>query len=458
MRPIMKNIYIFFSILLSANTLSAQTNMPGYEKYKLKNKMQVVFMDYGSLPVTNVRLYINTGRKNETPGMQDISRLTAEALLLGNEKYTRVQQDSLKYIMGASLTSGSNDSYTSLDMQFLDKDVDMAMDLFSDIVLKPSFPKDEVGEMIHETIAYNTPAKMNANQLAGIFANFCVFGAGNPLGRHFYAAQLNKITADQMHEYYKFNFTPKNCIMVVCGKPDKDKMKALIEKYFGGWEAAFGENNGVSLPEPDISKKEYAFVNRSNGTQSTLTWIKKAPEVGSKDQLAFELANEIFSQMLFKQIREKEGKTYGIGTQFSEDNNNGTYLAATSVRNEVMLGTIQSFDKILKQYYDSGAPQEIFEIAKAQFTANLKRAETPGQIMEIFNPQLYPDFEKRKKYLLGFESIDREQVNKIVKKYFKPDNYKMVVAGNEKDLEPQLSQIPGLVRMPITAIEVDDAK
>src|SRR5205807_1661054 len=110
----------------------------------------------------------------------------------------------------------------------------------------------------------------------------------------------------------------KNCILVVCGKPDKEKMRTMIEQYFGPWEAAYGEINGVSLPDPEFGKKEYAFINRDNGTQSAIFWTKPAPEIGSKDQMAFEIANEVFSFMLTKQIREKEGKTYGIGSNFND--------------------------------------------------------------------------------------------------------------------------------------------
>jgi zinc protease len=454
----MKRITIAALILLLANQLHAQYHFPSEEKYKLKNKMQVIFLEYGNVPVTDMAFFVNTGKKNEIPGMQSLASLTSQALLLGNQSYNRIQQDSLKYVMGASLSSSSNDNYSAVSMQFVNKDADKAMDLLAGVMLRPLFPKDEVGEMVHEILTYNSPAKMNANQLAAVYSRYVVFGAGNPLGRHFYATQLNKINADQIREFYKFNYTPKNCVLVVSGKPDKEKMKALIEKYFGNWEASYGEVNGVSLQQPEFDKKEYSFVNRDNGTQAALQWTKKAPEVNSKDQLAFELANEVFSLMLNKAIREKEGKTYGIYSSFSDDNNNGTYAVATQVRNEVMFATTQSFDRVLKQFYDSGAPQEMLDIAKTRIKSGLYGAESPGQIVGIFNPFLYPDFEKRKQYLLEADKIDLAKVNKVVKKYFTPTSYKLVIAGNEKDLAPQLSQIPGLVKLPLNVIEVDDLK
>jgi len=454
----MKNILIISIMFLLSFQMQAQNNFPTQEKYKLKNKLQVIFMEYGDQPVTDMEFYINTGKKNEIPGMQSVANLTSQCLLLGNVVYSREQQDSLKYVMGASLSTGSNDNYSTLSMQFLNKDEDKAVDLLSNILLKPSFPKDEVAQTVGEIVTYNTPSRMNPDALASVFTRFYVFGAGSPLGRHFYKDQLLKISSDQIREFYKFNYTPKNCILVVSGKPDKEKLKALIEKNFGGWEAAYSEVNGVSLAQPEFDKKEYVFVNRDNGTQSALFWSKKAPDVNSKDYQAFELANNVFTILLFKEIREKEGKTYGIQSMFSAQNNNGIYTVATSVRNEVLFNTTESFDGVLKEFYEKGAPEEMLTIAKNQLKTRFNVIEQPSQIIEEFNPILYPDFEKRKQYIMDIDKVDLARVNKIIKKYYEPGSYKLIIAGNEADLKPQLSKFNGLVTLPLKAIEVDDLK
>ena len=452
----MKRIFLILFIFFASQQLFAQYNFPKQEKYKLKNKMQVVFLDYGSIPVSYVSLLVNTGTKNEIPGMQSISDMTAHTLLLGNQKYSRVQQDSITYLMSALLNASCNDNYSEVSIQFLNKDQDNAMDLFSNVILHPVFPKDEIATYVEQQLTYNTPTKMDIDALAGLYSRFFVYGPANPLGRSFYEAQLNKITSDQVNEFYKFNYTPKNCTLVICGNPDKEKLKALIDKYFSGWEASYGEVNGVSLSEPDFNKKQYAFVNRDKATQAALCWVKKAPDIKSKDLEAFEVANGIFSQMLFEQIRVKEGKTYGIHSEFDAQSNNGTYSVTTQVRNEVMYATLESFDRMLKQYYDSGAPKDIFETMKARMKTSIIGYESPGQIVGLFNPLLYPDYEKRQQALAELDNIDIEKVNKIIKKYFNPTDYKVTIAGSSEALKSQLDKIPGLVTLPLTAINVDN--
>ena len=297
---------------------------------------------------------------------------------------------------------------------------------------------------------------MDIGDLSEIYSRFYVFGASNPLGRNFYASQLNKISSEQVSEFYKFNYTPKNCTLVIAGSPDKEKLKLLISKYFEGWDAAYGEVNGVSLPDPEINKKQYAFVNRDNATQAAIDWVKKAPDIKSKDMEAFEIANRVFSEMLFDQVRVKEGKAYFIRSTFDEQSNNGIYTVSTQVRNEVMYATLESFDKVLKQFYDSGAPKDILATVKTRMEANIAGMENPAQLVSLFNPLLYPDYEKRKQTLAEIDQIDIEKVNKVIRKYFNPSDYKVMIAGSSKELKPQLDKIQGLVTIPLTAIEVDN--
>ena len=70
-------------------TLCGQTL--NYEQYNLKNGLQVTLIDYGAIDATSINVFVNVGKKNETPGNQGISEFTAEALTFGNSKYTKIQ-------------------------------------------------------------------------------------------------------------------------------------------------------------------------------------------------------------------------------------------------------------------------------------------------------------------------------------------------------------------------------
>jgi predicted Zn-dependent peptidase len=455
----MKKIILQFicaSLFIYFNQLHAQTKPLQIEEFKLKNGLAVRMIQYGSIPAVTIGCYVNVGKKTETPGQQYMASLLSEALLLGNEKYTRIEQDNLLAKLGSSISPVCNDNFTELKMRFLDKDASTAMELFSNILLKPTLAEDKIKIRIEELLNYNNPYKMDISDIADMFSSYVVFSTANPLGRHFYAAQLNKINATQLREFYKFNYTPKNTKLILAGNFDVPKMKETLEKLFGSWAAAYGENNGSAYETDDIKGKEYYFVNKKKATQTYLQWNKKAPEGGSKDATLFRLASNALNTLLFDEIRAKEGKTYGIRCSYDEADNNGIYNVSTQVRNEVAYETTVSFDRVLKQFYETGLTQEQLDKAKAAIKNRRLAIETPSSIIDFYNPLLYKDTKKRDEFLTYIDAITLEQVNKGVKKYFSPSSYKLVIVGDENVVGSQLQKINTLVKLPVTSIEKDN--
>jgi len=85
-------------------------------------------------------------------------------------------------------------------------------------------------------------------------------------------------------------------------------------------------------------------VNRTASIQCALQWNKTAPAIKDKDALAFIIANMIFNEVLFKEIREKGGKTYAISSAHRTSKFSNLMQISCSVRNDEMLNTINLFD------------------------------------------------------------------------------------------------------------------
>ena len=239
-------------------TANAQ-EVPQLETYTLKNGLKIHLLQYGKIPAVNVRFVVNTGKKNETPGQQGYSDITATMLLRGNSKYTEEAQNDMAFKLGGELNSNSAFDNTTINANFLSKDVDAGMDLFSAAILHPLFNKEKLDQYISYLVDYNNLTKMDIANLTGVFSNFNIYGTTSPLGRHYYKTQLQQITPDKLKEFHQFNFTPKNSAIVICGNFNAVQIKAIVEKYFGSWQSTFGEVNGVALDAPSIKKKELAF-------------------------------------------------------------------------------------------------------------------------------------------------------------------------------------------------------
>lgn len=436
---------LIFILIMAFNIKAFSQEIPTLETYTLKNGLKIYLMQYGKIPAINIRFVINTGEKNEAPGQQGYCGITANMVLRGNSKYTQEQQNDLAFKLGGALNASDGKDYTTISADFLTKDFDTGMDLFSSAILHPLFNKEKLDQEISQIIDYNNPNKMDISDLADIYSDLGLYGTSNPLGRNYYKAQLQLITPEKIKDFHAFNYTPKNSSIVICGNFNAADVKSIVEKYFGSWQSTYGEVNGVSLDFPQIKKKEIAFVNRRGATQCALQWNKIAPAVKDKDLLAFRVANQIFGRILFKEIREKGGKTYGIGSRHQPSQFSNLFIITCSVRSDEMLNTINLFDKTLSNFNTMAVTQEDFDIAITSLKIGAVSSEMPGSISSIYNPIVY-DFNRRKNYLNDLAAIKIEEVQKMIKKYFTPDIYKLILAGDESVVIDQLNKIKGLVR------------
>ncbi len=436
---------ILFAILMCAATVISAQEVPTLETYTLKNGLKIYLMQYGKIPAVSVRFIVNSGRKNEIPGQQGYCALTGTMLLRGNKKYTQEEQSDKAFRLGAELSDASNSDYTSITANMLFKDFDAGMDLISAAILSPTFDKEELDQEISYLVDYNAPNKMDITNLAAVYSAYALHGGSNPLGRYFHKKQLQEITPEKIRGYYQFNFTPKNASVVVCGNFNAAEVKAVVEKYFGSWQSTYGEVNGVALETPSVKKKEMGFVNRSNGTQCALQWNKIAPGVKDKDYMAFRVANSIFGRYLFSEIREKGGKTYSIQSAHQATLFANLFQVFCSVRNEEMLNTVNLFDKTLKDFNTNPVSKEEFDKAIISTKLSIMSSEMPESVLSFYNPVVY-DFNKRKNFLNDLAALKLEDVQKAVKKYFTPDTYKLVIAGDESKVGPQLSSLKGLTK------------
>jgi len=443
-------------LILLATALSSKAQVvPAYETFNLKNGLKVYLLQYGNIPAINVRLVLNTGKVNEAPGQQNYSDLVSSSILMGNAKYDIEAQTNKAFVLGTALTASSTNDNTMVEMNILSRDLDAGMDLMSAAILTPTFPKDKIDQIISQNIDFNSPAKMDIAELSSVFSNYFMYGISNPMGRYFYKAQIQKITPALIKEYYDFNFTPKNANLIICGSFDMATIKPVIEKYYGSWKATMGNTNGVSLEQVAIKKKEIGFINRNGATQCALQWNKIAPAVTDKDQLAFAIANNIFNEVLFKEIREKGGKTYSIASTQKTGKYSNTLIVGCSVRNDEMFNTMELFDKTLAGFYSTPIDETTFKESIYKRIVSVKRMESPEEISAFYNPLVY-NFEKRKNIINDLNALTVEDINKVIKKYFTPDTYKLVVAGDESKVTSQLTKINSLKKFTPADIEKDN--
>jgi predicted Zn-dependent peptidase len=120
-----------------------------------------------------------------------------------------------------------------------------------------------------------------------------------------------------------------------------------------------------------------------------------------------------------------------------------------------MANTMVLFDKTLQDFNAAAITQEDFDKAVNNIRIDITATELPQSISTFYDPITY-DFQKRKNFLTDLAALKIEEVQKIVKKYFTADSYKLLIAGDEAVVNAQLNTLKGLLKYKAADIEKDN--
>ena len=195
-----------------------------------------------------------------------------------------------------------------------------------------------MGEVRDEMLAAIAARFDNPHELANThFANL-MFGEQHPDGWVLTAEDVRKITRARLETFWKTFYRPNRAMLAVAGDVDAAKLRAGIEKQFGGWaRAAVPPRPGWTIPP--IAGTRILLVDRPDSTQATIVLghqgIKHAdPRWYAATLMNYVLGGSDFSSRLMIEVRAKRGLTYGIGSSFGASLYEGAFRVAASTKSE----------------------------------------------------------------------------------------------------------------------------
>jgi zinc protease len=156
--------------------------LPPIEKTKLSNGMDVWMVQQNELPIVSMNMVFRTGSANEPENKTGVASVTSQ--LLDDGTTTRSAADIANQLqsIGANVGSASGWDSTTVSLQTLTKNVDKALDIYSDIVQNPSFPATELESQRGRLLVGLRQQKSNPNAISNIVYNKVLYGT-HPYGR-----------------------------------------------------------------------------------------------------------------------------------------------------------------------------------------------------------------------------------------------------------------------------------
>lgn len=403
----------------------------------LDNGMVLLLSERHTIPSVTINLLIRAGQIYEPADRAGLASITAELLTEGTKRRSAsaIAQE-IEFVGGSIGASGGNDS-ASANLTVLKKDLDLGLDILSDILINPIFPDEEIKRKVKETKAGIEKQKDDPSAVAGKEFAKLLFGE-HPYGRptEGTAESLDKITRDDMVKFHAANYIPNNTIMAVVGDVTEEEIVSKLNRYLKDWRK--GDAAKVAFPSVKALRQKIVKPINKKITQANIVLGHIGIERENPDYYAAYVMNYIlggggFTSRLMDNIRDNKGLAYDVHSYFAPMKYSGYFNLGVQTKNESAKVAIEEALKEMERIRSAPVTDKELEDAKAYLTGSFPlkldtNAKIAGMLtaFEFFNLGLdYPD-----KYPKIINSLTKADIQKAARKYLNPDNYIMVVVGD----------------------------
>ncbi len=425
--------------------------LPRIEKNTLKNGLEVWLVRQTELPMVSMNLIVKTGSTADPKNMSGLASVTANLLDSGTKKRSAVDIANERQSIGATLNTGSGWDSANISMQTLTRNLDKALDIFTDVALNPTFPEDEFVKYQRRTLTGLLQRKDNPNAIAGVAYDKILYGADHPYGISINENTVKAMKREDLSKFYETYYRPNNSTLVVVGDVDMKTLTGKLETAFADWTAA--DIPAVSVPNANGRDKAMIYVvDKPGAAQSVINIGQIGVSRDNPDFFPLMVMNSIlggqFSARVNMNLREDKGYTYGARTGFSFRRGAGPFSASADVQTAVTKESVVEFMKELNGIRgEIPVTQAELEYSKQSMIRRFPAGfETTNQIAnQLANVVIYglPD-SYFNDYIAKINAVKLEDVNRVANKYLTPEKMAIVIVGDKAVIEPKLKEIEGL--------------
>ena len=410
----------------------------------LPNGLRVIFLENTRLPFVTYRLAFRTGDAHDPPGLPGLTDVLTGMLNEGTTSRTSRQLADAVARIGATLGAGASSDNTTVAASALAQFNDEILELMADIVLRPSFPEDEL-ELTKQNALQNLiaqrgqPSFLANERLARVI-----------YGEHPYSVvsatpeSIVAVSRDDLVNFHRRRFVPNNAVLVAGGDIRREHALARIEELFGAWEP--GETQTAAFPAPPIRERRTLYlVDRPGSAQSNIVIANTAITRTNPDYFPMLVMHTILganaSSRIFMNLREDKGYTYGAYTSLDARRTAGSFRAAAEVRTPVTGESLKEFFYELERIRAEVVTEKELQDAKSYLTGIFPiRLETLDglidQLIQIKMHDLPADYLQTYRERVG--AVTREEVQRVARQYVTPERAAIVIVGDAAALAEEI--------------------
>lgn len=319
-----------------------------------------------------------------------------------------------------------------------------ALRLAAEILRQPAFPESEFDEVKRQTLAEIESSRTEPEEVARRAFRRAL--SPYPPGHVRYVATLDELltqvrvtTLADVRGFFRDFYGIGTAELAIVGDFDPEQATSVIRELFADWKSAARYERVTRLYKP-VGRDTRSFSTPDKENAIFLAGTNLEVRDDDSDYAALVLGNYMLgggflNSRLASRIRQKEGLSYSVSSQFSADSLDkvASFTASAICAPQNQSKVITAFEEEVSRAISSGFSAEELAAAKSGYLEQ-RRVELSNDdsLASALADHLFlgRTFAWEKRYEAKVDSLQREQVNNDMRQFINPDNLIVVLAGD----------------------------
>jgi predicted Zn-dependent peptidase len=380
----------------------------------------------------SIGVWLARGSRHEPAVQSGIAHFVEHMLFKGTS--TRSAEDIAQTIdsIGGQMDAFTAKEYASYYLKVLDDHLPLAVDVLSDIVMRPAFSADDIDrekKVVLEEIKMveDTPDDL----VHELFTE--QFWQNHPLGRPILGTKdtVEALTSERLRRYFDAVYTAPNLIVAAVGNIEHERVRDLVMR-------AFEDLPRTSEPITDLPPQVVPHVQVRNKEleQSHVCLGTSGYQQDHKDRYSSYVVNTILggsmSSRLFQNVREKRGLAYAVFSGLSAYRDTGSMTIYAGCANDAVGELIDVVIAEIRRLKDEPLAEGELRRAKDHLKGSLmlNLESTSSRMSHLARQEIYFDRQfGLDETLDGVERVTQDDVSRVARDLFADGTLAATVLG-----------------------------
>jgi len=422
--------HLFLLTFLGLTSWIVSSQKVEFEEYDLNNGMHVILHQDNTAPVVSTAVMYHVGAKDENPERTGFAHFFEHLLFEGTENIPRGEWFTIVASNGGKNNANTTDDRTYYYEVFPSNNVELGLWMESERLMHPII--NQIGVDTQNEVVKEEKRMRVDNAPYGRFLEFVkrdMFKVhpykGTTIGK---IEHLDAATLEEFQAFNKKFYIPNNAVLVVAGDIDVPKVKKMIQDYFGPIPRGKDIVRKKYVEEP-IVKPIFAKGYDPNIQIPAIVTAYRTPSFKDRDSYVLNMISSYLtdgkSSKLYKKLVDEKKMALQVGAINVSEEDYGMYIIYGLPLGENKLSDlIKEIDEEIVKIQNNLISEKDYQKIQNKFENRFVNSNS--SIEGIANSlakyyMLYGDINLINNEIKIYESITREEIRAVAKKYLNPN-------------------------------------